>query len=103
MAADNIFLVSGVPGVKAEVLWGFICRDRTEDNEIIERLFQKLHVMDIGSGHHCRYRKTVAFGEDAAFRPIFFRDPLGWPQQILTPKALWSYNRPGLATPSQGL
>ena len=103
VAADNIFLVSCVSGVKTEILWGLVCRSGAKDNEVIQRLSQKLYVMDIGPGHHCRYRKAVPFGEDAAFGSFFFRDPLGWPQQIPTPKALWSCNHPGLAIPSQDL
>ena len=82
----------GLPGsapviafIRTEMVPAFLPWPGPLDDDVFQGRFQQLHIMPIRSADDEGERDATTVDEQASFGPIFFPDPSGWAQRILTP------------------
>jgi len=76
--------LTGVALVSAQMLRGFLCRDRPCHHNPVQYFLKLRHIVRVGPGHDYRQRETTLVYQKMAFAPFFFPGP--W-DCLLLPRA----------------
>jgi hypothetical protein len=79
---------SFVTGIGAQMLGLPCARLWPLADHRFQRCFKQFHVVRVGSAYDDRQRDATRVDQQAALAPVFFPDPLDWPQRTAVPEVL---------------